>query len=174
MGLAYNITSAWAVDREFLNIYLVPLASLGCLWDPLGCPWAPLGCPWAPLGCPWAPLGCPWAPFGCPWAPLRCPWTALGCPWGPRGAPWGQIPTNGQILVSNTEKCVKFMKLSSKISFCVFASGLSGFPGSAVMECYSDPPSTRAGGQDDVSFTNFFKLKRHIGKYMARTLNPKP
>ena len=38
-----NITSAWAVDREFLSIYLVPLASLGCLWGALGLPWGALG-----------------------------------------------------------------------------------------------------------------------------------
>jgi len=30
--------------------------------------------------------------------------------------------------------------------------------GSGVMKCSSDPPSTRAGGQDDVSFTNSLKL----------------
>jgi len=32
----FNITSAWAVDREFFGIYLFPLASLERLWPPLG------------------------------------------------------------------------------------------------------------------------------------------
>ena len=31
-----NITSAWAVDQEFVNLDVVPFASCGCLWLPFG------------------------------------------------------------------------------------------------------------------------------------------
>ena len=61
---------------------------------------------------------------------------------------------------SFTEKCVKFTKLCSKISFCVFARGSRWSRWShrsGGMKCCWDPPSTRAGGQDDVSFTNSLK-----------------
>jgi len=50
----------------------------------------------------------------------------------------------------------------SKISFLEFASGgIRGIPGSGVKKCCSDLPSTRAGGQDDGSYTDSLKPK-HI------------
>ena len=33
-GTLISIMAAWAVDQEFVKIYLAPLALLGCLWDP--------------------------------------------------------------------------------------------------------------------------------------------
>ena len=65
-----NITSAWAVDREFFDIYLplwLPGVSLERLWCPLGRLWAPFSLFWEHLGCLWILLGCPWAPFGSLW-----------------------------------------------------------------------------------------------------------
>ena len=63
---------------------------------------------------------------------------------------------------SFTEKCVKFTKLYSKTSFLVFARWSRRSRRSGVMKCCSDPPSTRAGGQDDVSFTNSLKLVLYL------------
>ena len=86
----YNITAAWAVDREFFYILWVAWAPVAFLCGALGLPWVPyratLGSPWAPLGRPWASFGCPWAPFGCPWdalGPLLTPLSLLGDPGGP-------------------------------------------------------------------------------------------
>ena len=67
---SYNITAAWAVDREVLYMvgpFGVPLAAfgptLGCLWLPLGRLWAPFGSFGVPLGS----LGCLWGAFGLLW-----------------------------------------------------------------------------------------------------------
>ena len=72
---------------------------------------------------------------------------------------------------SFTEKCVKFMKPSTKNCFWELASGASrarGAPGSGVSKCCSDPPSTRAGGQDDGSTqtpSNYFCVYLWVGWY---------
>ena len=58
-----QVTSAEAVDREFLAmyiyiyIYLVPLAALGCLWGVFGSLWDGLESLWLSFG---APLAFPW------------------------------------------------------------------------------------------------------------------
>ena len=46
--LYYNITSAGAVDREFVNI-------IGSNWAPIGSNCAPIRSGWTPIG--WAPIG---------------------------------------------------------------------------------------------------------------------
>ena len=97
VGYYYNITSAWAVDREFVSIYLVPAASLGGLWDALGLLWGALGFILGALGLLCGALGLPWDALGVLWGALGFLWGALGplcgalgapmgCPWGPRGA----------------------------------------------------------------------------------------
>ena len=48
------------------------------------------------------------------------------------------------------------------------ASGATGARGSGVRNCSSDPTSTRAGGQDDGSYTNSLKLWGTMGKKMCR------
>ena len=54
---SYHMTAAWAVDREFFDIYLVPLVALGCLWGVFGPPWDALESLWLSFG---APLAFPW------------------------------------------------------------------------------------------------------------------
>ena len=66
-----NITSAWAVDREFFDIYLplwlpgsvfgAPLASPGPTLGSILTLWGALGLPLDPFG---LPLGSLWSPFG--------------------------------------------------------------------------------------------------------------
>ena len=142
---------------SFLCIYLsiwLPLASFGCLWNAFGAPWVDFGLRFDSLGSPWALSGRPLGAFG-------SLWPALGPPLALFGQPLGHIGNFIENWTSFTEKCVKFTKLSSKYGFCVFArfARLShGSRRSGGMKCCSDPPSTRAGGQDDVSFTNSLKL----------------
>ncbi len=64
-----NITSAGAVDREFVRIYLVPLASVGCLWGAFGFLWRDFGFLLAAFGrASWVPL----AVFWILWDDLGC------------------------------------------------------------------------------------------------------
>ena len=70
----YNITAAWAVDREFIYIVGPTGRALGSLWSSLGSfgsLWGALG---LSLGVLWAPLD----PFGLPLGSL---WLSLGSPW---------------------------------------------------------------------------------------------
>ena len=105
-----NITSAWAVDREFFDIYLslwFPLASFGCLWNAFGAPWADFELRFDSLGSPWVPSGRPLAAFG-------SLWPAFGLPLALFGEPLGHIGNFTENWTSFTEKCVKFTKLYSK------------------------------------------------------------
>jgi len=78
-----NITSAWAVDREFFDIYLslwLPLVSFWCLSSAFGAPWADFATLSTLLGTPGLPLVVLWAPavpFG---VPLGSLWPAFGVP----------------------------------------------------------------------------------------------
>ena len=68
--------------------------------------------------------------------------------------------TNKIIDIHYREMCQTHETVFKKHLFPVFArlSRLSrGSRRSGVMKCCSDPPSTGAGGQDDVSFTNSLK-----------------
>lgn len=60
-----NITSAGAVDREFVNIY----------WAQMGPNFIQLGSNWIQIGSNWAPIVFHLDPFGCHW-PL---WGPMGC-----------------------------------------------------------------------------------------------
>ena len=51
--IQYNITAAWTVDGEFLNMYLAALGALGCLGVTFGAPWGTLGCLRVALEMPW-------------------------------------------------------------------------------------------------------------------------
>ena len=75
--------AAWAVDREFVNIYLVPLASLGATWGSI---WVPLGSIWVPLGSIRLPLGVHLGAFGVPLGLLGPLGGALG-----RGGSYSQV-----------------------------------------------------------------------------------
>ena len=107
MIIILNITSAWAVDREFFYIYLslwLPLASLGCLWNAFGDPWVDFGLRFDSLGSPWTLSGRPLGAFGFLWPPLGPPLALFG-------QPLGHIGNFIENWMSFTEKCVKFTKL---------------------------------------------------------------
>ena len=69
-----------AVDREFLNIYLGPLASHGCLWRAGGFLWDDFGLPWLNFG----RLR---DDFGLSWPPWEMPRGVLGLSLPPFGPP---------------------------------------------------------------------------------------
>ena len=137
------------------------LYTLGCLdscWLPLGCRWAPFGSLWAALASSRPSFGSllgPLAALGRHLGPIRVhlafPWPPFGLP----GAPWVPGLTLDFILRANV---AQVPRLRTKSSLGEFASWSRGSRLNGVMKCCSDPPSTRAGGQDDVSFTNSLKL----------------
>ena len=115
----------------------MPLGSRGM---PLGSRETPLGSFGTPLGSFGVPLGSLGKPLGSFWVRLDLFWAPLGV----LGDPEGSLQKN----------VAQVPRLRTRSSPGEFARWSSGFPGHGVMKCCSDPPSTRAGGQDYVSFTN--------------------
>ena len=66
--LHITLTAAWAVDREFFDIYLVPLAALGCLGGVFGSHCDALESLWLSFG---APLAFPWVLWAKFWILLK-------------------------------------------------------------------------------------------------------
>ena len=133
----YNITSAWAVDREFVNIYW---AHLGPNFTQVGSNWSRIGSNWLPIWTPFGSQGIPLAPLGPHWEPDPV--------WEPRELS-SAMPAH-KICVLGTRRGIR---------------GIHGIRGSGVRTRGSDPHPTRAGGQDDGSYTNSLKLVlccRHI------------
>ena len=52
----------------------------------------------------------------------------------------------------------KVTTLSAKTTILEHSRGFPGSRGNGVIYCGSDPPTSRAGGQDDGSYTNSLKL----------------
>ncbi len=115
---------------------------LGPFGSPLESLWLPLGWPWLPLGCHWAPFGVPLARFGCPWLPLG----ALGLPLGAQCSPFA-MPVH-KIKPRGTRRRSRWSRRSHRSR------------GSGVKNSARSPPPTRAGGQDDGSYTNSLKLHK--------------
>ena len=123
-------------------------APFGLLWNALGRHWDALGHTLGHLGLHWGVLGMPWDHFGTPWA--RC-WDASGSFWAildiwcpqepPPQADGSQVP-----------------RLRTKTSLLEFARRSYGSRRNGPRTTVQDLPSTRAGDQDDVSFTNSLKL----------------
>ena len=104
-----NITSAGAVDWEFVNIYC-----------PFGFPWVSLGCLWLPLGQLWVPLGSLWGALGLPLAILWGPFGHLESLWDPFGAPWAALGRLLDLIKNWTSKCAVCIVKHSNI--CVFGA----------------------------------------------------
>ena len=145
----------------YFELLGLPLPPFGSLRGALGLPWGGLGLLWDPLGPPMASLGCPWAHLGCPWAPSECLWLPLGCAWASFGRLWVSLDIPGGPPQKKVAQVPRLRTRSSLGEFAQRSRGSCrsrGSPGNGVMKCCSDPPSTRAGGQDYVSFTNSLKL----------------
>ena len=137
---------------------LRPALLFGSLWGAIGLPGGALGHTLGHLGLHWGVLGMPWDHFGTPWA--RC-WHVWGSFWDilelwcpqepPPQADGSQVP-----------------RLRTKTSLLEFARRSNRsrrsrrFRRNGPRTTVQDLPSTRAGDQDDVSFTNSLKLTMHI------------
>ena len=137
-----NITSAGAVDREFVNIsgpFGFPWVCLGCHWPPLARLWAPFRSLWLPLGHPklplavlWAHLAGLWSRFGALWEPVG----SLGPPWAPLGFP----PSNLKLDVHRLRcLCIE----SSLLELVTVVTDVTEVVSSTAAQT---PTSTRAGG----------------------------
>ena len=104
------------------------------------------------------PLGCPWAPFGRHLGPFRPPLGLLWPSWGSLGAP-------GSIWAPSSEQMLLKYRACAQNQASRLPRNPRNSPWnprnsaelSGVRNCRSDPTSTRAGGQDDVSYTNSLK-----------------
>ena len=127
--LYYNITSAGAVDREFVYIYWARLDpnvfQFASNWSRIRSNWVPSGFHLDPRGSLWPHLGPHWEPD-----PV----------WEP-GELSSAMPAN-KICGFGTRRPIRRRE------------------GSGGKKGGSEPTSTRAGGQDDGSYTNCPKLKR--------------
>jgi hypothetical protein len=147
-----NITSALAVDREF--VYIV------------GCPWTPLGCPWAPFGCPWALLRCLLGSFSVPLGCFGVPLGSFGVPLGSFGVPLGSFWVPGCSLGGPSDfsefghrfpsKCCSSTTQGDKIrppGICPTSPTSPTSPARHRKRCQELPPQPH-----DVSLTNSLKL----------------
>ncbi len=174
-NITINITSAGAVDREFFDIASPPLPPFGIPLGQLLASCAPLGCPWAPLeptlafsGSFGVPFGCLWASFGAPLGQLWASFAPLGCPWAPFGVPRLPLGASGQLgrLRGPHRKpmALKYRAWRQNQDPRNLPADPPDPPDPAdpgevvARSAVRSPTSTRAGGQDDVSFTNSLKL----------------
>ena len=121
--------------------------SLGLPWDYLGSLWVTFGLPLAPSGVALAPFG---VPLGSLWGGLGSLWVSLarfGCPWLPLGA-------LGLLWELNVHR---LRCLCTKSSLLEHAAGATGATEVVSRTAAQSPPPTRAGGQDDGSYTNSLK-----------------
>ena len=141
--------AAWAVDREFCLYSLgrpgVPGASFGTT---LGSLWLTLGCLGLPLTVIWGPCGRLGAPVGSSWGAFGCLGVLLGTPWGHFGLKWRFGRLRGTPPQANGSQVPRLRIESSLPELC---AGSGGSAGNGVRRRCSDPTSTHAGGQDDVS-----------------------
>ena len=86
------------------------------------------------FGEPWALFGTPWGAIGMPWGTLWGTWDCIGVSWGCLGTTSGHLGLD--------------VGMSGDHFGTYWNFGLRRNP----------LPSTRAGDQDDVSFTNYLKI----------------
>ncbi len=137
-----------------------PWVSLGCLWADVGlalAPFNPFGLHLAVLWAPFGPFASLWGALGLPlavlWAHLAGLWSRFGALWEPVGSlgpPWAP-PSNFKLNVHRL-RC-----LSTKSSLLEHATGAVGTSEVVSRTAARSPPPTRAGGQDDGSYTNSLK-----------------
>ena len=128
----------------------MPWVSLGSLWDAIGLHLAVLGPALVPFGVPWGALG---LPLGCLGALLGSLWLPLGG----LGVPCGCFP---QFLATRNLVCHEVTRIATGPAILQLAMGATRgdrSDGNGVKKCSAEP-ETRAGGQDDGSYTNCLKI----------------
>ena len=106
-------------------------------WAQLGPNFAQLGSNWIQIGSNWVPIVLHLDPFGSHW-PL---WGPIGCQ-----ARFGNLASS------------EVRSLRATSAFLEFAAGAAGGAEVVSRTAARTPPPTRAGGQDDGSYTNSLKL----------------
>ena len=59
--------------------------------------------------------------------------------------------------VSSRRQATFFRKVAFRLDASPLSEHIPGSAGNGVIDCGSDPPTSRAGGQDDGSYTNSLK-----------------
>ncbi len=124
---------------------------LGCHWPPLARLWAPFGSHCGTLSSLWPSFGLIWPAFGVALALFGSLWDPFGPPWAPLGFP----PSNLKLDVHRL-RCL--CTESSLLEHAAGAAGATGAPEVVPRTAALSPPPTRAGGQDDGSYTHSLKL----------------
>ena len=148
----YNIVAAAAVDREFWCIHAsfeLTLKGPGMLWG-LHC--APCVSLWGTYAVSLGHLGRSWGYIGVSW---ECLGTALGMPWDFSGPHWKKSVRGNP---HRKPMALKYRACAQKIDPLEFACRSRRSRRNGPQTTVQDLPSTRAGDQDDVSFTNSLKL----------------
>ena len=124
---------------------LLLFVCLGCLRCAFGFLWRGFGRALAPSG-----VGSFWGAIR---LPVGCPWLALGA----LGSLWVPLHSLGSLWELNVHR---LRCLSTKSNLVGHATGATGATGVAEVVSRTvawSPPLTRAGGQDDGSYTNSLK-----------------
>ncbi len=149
--MCYNITAAWAVDREFEYTDGPVVPSFVAFWVGVGLPLAPLGSLW---GGHWRLLGRPWLPL----APFECLWgshcQSFGSHWGPLAFPGvslGSLGAQGSIWAPFSEEMLLKYRACAQNQAARYLPGLPGLPGSSAETGYGTaartPPSHAPGAR---------------------------
>ncbi len=150
------------------------MTSLGCLWGAFGpmlgslwLPLTPLVSIWPSFGLPLVPLppfGVPldslWPSFGLIWPAFGVALELFGSPWDPLGR-LGPVPSNFKLNVHRLRCLSTKSSLLEHATGAMGATGATGTTGTGEVVSRTaarSPPPTRAGGQDDGSYTNSLKL----------------
>ena len=154
--------AAWAVNREFVSIYILsPWLPFGVFGAPLVSLGATLGSIGLPLGSIWLPLGSIWLPLGSIWFPLGSMRLPLGVHLGLLGPLGGSLGCLGAYSRFLSKMDLQFRadgsqvrSLSTKVGLPEFISGFPGFRGfrgfrgsgrNATWPAARNPPSSRRG-----------------------------
>ena len=149
---------------------------------PFGFPWVSLGCLWADIGLALAPfnpfglhLAVLWAPFGPfaslwggPGLPLAILWAHLAGLWNHFGALWEPVISLGpgpplqtsSSMFTVCDACAQNQASWNTPPEPRESAGATGTGEVVSRTAARSPPPTRAGGQDDGSYTNSLKKIR--------------
>ena len=115
----------------------------------------PFGNVWRFFGAPWAALGRTLGPLGLHWGTLRAPWNCFG---DALGLFWASLEKKCLPGHPSQADGSQVPRLRTKTDPLEFACWSSRSRRNGPRTTVQDLPSTHAGDQDDVSFTNTLKL----------------